>query len=114
VILDGVGGDLGTAAFDLIEEGGRFSAHGTPSGSFAALGADEVESRGITVTSIADLQYGGGDRTRLIAAALDEVEAGRAAPLIGQMFALGDASKAHMAIESRETIAKTILVPGEG
>jgi NADPH2:quinone reductase len=111
VILDGVGGDLGAEAFGLIEDGGRFSAHGAPSGSFAVLARGEVKRRGVTVTSIADLQYGDGDRGRLTAAALAEVETGRATPLIGQVFALDDASKAHLAIESRETIAKTLLEP---
>ena len=35
VVLDGVGGTIGGEAFGLIADGGRFSAHGTPSGSFA-------------------------------------------------------------------------------
>jgi NADPH2:quinone reductase len=113
VILDGVGGHLGAAAFGLIRDGGRFSAHGTPSGSFAALAPAEVVRKEVTVTSIADLQYGPGDRARLLADALSEVQAGRATPLIGQVFALDDASKAHLAMESRETIAKTLLEPGD-
>jgi NADPH2:quinone reductase len=113
VVLDGVGGQLGTAAIGLLEDGGRVSAHGTPSGSFAVLGPDEARKRGVSVTSIADLQYGAGDRARLLTAALTELEAGRASPLIGQVFALADASKAHLAMESRETIAKTLLEPAE-
>jgi NADPH2:quinone reductase len=62
------------------------------------------------VTTLADLQYGAGDRARLLAAALGEVRAGRIEPLIGQTFSLADASKAHMAIEARETVAKTLLL----
>ena len=105
-MLDGVGGAIGGEAFELIADGGQFSAHGTPSGSFALIDPSEAKRRGVTVTTIADLQYGEGDRSRL----LTEVGAGQLAPLVGQTFSLPHASKAHLAIESRETLAKTLLV----
>ncbi len=110
VILDGVGGQIGGEAFELLADGGRFSAHGAPSGSFAPIDSGTARSRGIAVTTIADLQYGAGDRGRLLAAALGEIRAGRMNPLIGQTFSLADAFKAHMAIEARETVAKTLLL----
>ena len=110
VVLDGVGGAIGGEAFGLIADGGRFSAHGTPSGSFALIDSAEAERRDVTVTTIADLQYGDGDRSRLLAAILAEIGAGQVAPLVGQTFSLAEASKAHLAIESRETVAKTLLV----
>jgi NADPH2:quinone reductase len=110
VVLDGVGGSIGAQGFGLIADGGRFSAHGTPSGSFAPINPDESEQRGVTVTTIGDLQYGEGDRSRLLKATLVEVGAGRLAPLVGQTFSLAEASKAHLAIESRETVAKTLLL----
>ncbi len=37
VVLDGIGGTIGGEAFGLIADGGHFSAHGTPSGSFARI-----------------------------------------------------------------------------
>ncbi|MGD0391925.1 MAG: zinc-binding dehydrogenase [Acidimicrobiales bacterium] len=110
VVLDGIGGTIGGEAFGLITAGGRMSAHGTPSGSFASIDPGESERRGVTVTTIADLQYGEGDRFRLLTAVLAEVGAGRLAPLVGQTFSLAEASKAHLAIESRETVAKTLLL----
>jgi NADPH2:quinone reductase len=110
VVLDGVGGAIGGDAFELIADGGRFSAHGTSSGSFAPIDRGESARRGVTVTSIADLQFGDGDRSRLLNAILAEVGAGKLAPLIGQTFSLAEASKAHLAIESRETVAKTLLL----
>jgi NADPH2:quinone reductase len=109
-VLDGVGGSIGAQGFGLIADGGRFSAHGTPSGSFAPINPDESEQRGVTVTTIGDLQYGEGDRSRLLKATLVEVGAGRLAPLVGQTFSLAEAAKAHLAIESRETVAKTLLL----
>ncbi len=110
LVLDGIGGTIGGEAFELIADAGRFSAHGTPSGSFASIDRGESERRGVTVTTLADLQYGEGDRPRLLTAVLAEVGAGRLAPLVGQTFSLHEASKAHLAIESRETVAKTLLL----
>ena len=111
LVLDGVGGRLGAEGFALMADGGRFSAHGTPSGSFAPIDPDQARQRGVTVTTIADLQYGEGDRSRLLDAVLAEVAADRVTPLVGQVLPLADASKAHQAMEARETLAKTLLVP---
>jgi NADPH:quinone reductase len=110
VVLDGVGGAIGAEAFELIADGGRFSAHGAPSGSFALIDPGEAACRGVTVTTIADLQFGNGERTRLLTGILGEVAAGRLAPLVGQTFSLAQAAKAHLAMESRETIAKSLLI----
>jgi NADPH:quinone reductase len=110
VVLDGAGGTIGGAAFGLVADGGRFSAHGTPSGSFAPIDPGESERRGVTVTTLPDLRYGEGDRSRLLTAVLAEVGAGRLAPFVGQTFSLAEAWQAHLAIESRETVAKTLLL----
>jgi NADPH2:quinone reductase len=110
VVLDGVGGNLGAEAFGLIADGGRFSAHGAPSGSFAPIDHGAAQGRGVAVTTIADLQYGEGDRARLLHAVLGEVESGRLAPMVGQTFSLAEASKAHLGMEARETVAKTLLL----
>jgi NADPH:quinone reductase len=111
LVLDGAGGALGAEGFALMADGGRFSAHGTPSGSFAPIDPDQSRRRGVTVTTIADLQYGEDDRSRLLVAVLAEVAAGRVTPLVGQVLPLADAAKAHQALEARETLAKTLLVP---
>ena len=110
VVLDGGGGPLGGEAFELIADDARFLAHGTPSGSFAPIDRGTARSRGVAVTTIADLQYGEGDRARLLHAVLGEVESGRLAPLVGQTFSLAQASKAHLGIEAREAMAKTLLL----
>jgi NADPH:quinone reductase len=112
VVLDGVGGPLGAAAFGLIADGGRFSAHGSTSGSFASIGRDEARRRKVRVSTIADLQYGPGERARLMRTALEELGQQRIAPLIGQTFPLPEAAAAHLAIEARQTIGKTLLLAG--
>ena len=112
VVLNGVGGALGAAAFDLVADGGRFSAHGSPSGSFAGIDADAARHRRVQVSTIRDLQYGAGDRSRLMKEVLGQLAERRIAPLIGQTFALAEAAKAHEAIVARRTVAKTLLLTG--
>lgn len=110
-VLDGVGGELGATAFGLVADYGRFSAHGSPSGSFTAIDAAAARARGITVTTIADLHYSAGDRARLMAGILTELAEGHLAPLIGQTYPLAEAPRAHAALAARATLAKSLLLP---
>ncbi|MGW6926462.1 zinc-binding dehydrogenase [Streptomyces sp. NPDC054950] len=109
VVLDGVGGELGLAAFPLTAEGGRFSAHGAPSGGFAAVDAAEAERRGVTLFGIGDVQFGDAEARRLTAHVLAEAAAGRLRPVIGARFPLTEAAAAHAAIEGRELVGKVVL-----
>jgi NADPH2:quinone reductase len=108
VVLDGAGGQLGRAAFEVTADGGRFSAHGLSDGGFAGLDAEEAERRGVMVQPIT--QHAPAEFRRLATAALAEAAAGRIAPLIGQTFPLACAADAHAAIEARTTVAKTLLL----
>jgi NADPH2:quinone reductase len=110
VVLDGVGGAIGGTAFGLVADGGRFSAHGSPSGSFAGIDQDAARQRRVRVGTIRDLQYGPGDRSRLMGDILRQLASRRISPRIGQTFSLADAAKAHEAIEGRRTVAKTLLL----
>jgi NADPH2:quinone reductase len=109
VVLDGVGGTLGATAFALIADGGRFSAHGAPTGGFAPLDAEEAERRGIALFGIQHYQYAPADIRRLTSAAFAEAAAGRLRPVIGEVFPLSDAAGAHAAIEGRELVGKVVL-----
>lgn len=109
VVLDGVGGELGLAAFPLTAEGGRFSAHGAPSGGFAAVDVAEAERRGVTLFGIEDVQFDGAEVRRLTAHVLAEAAAGRLRPVIGAQFPLTEAAAAHAAIEGRELVGKVVL-----
>jgi NADPH:quinone reductase len=109
VILDNVGGEVGEAAFEAIAPGGRFSAHGTPSGSFAEIDRDSAEARNVTITDIRAVQVSDADLARLTRAALDELAAGHLRPVIGQTFSLTRVADAHAAIETRAVFGKTLL-----
>jgi NADPH2:quinone reductase len=51
------------------------------------------------------------DNRALVEQALALAAAGRLRPVIGQRFPLGRAADAHRAIEARQTVGKTILIP---
>jgi NADPH:quinone reductase len=112
VVLDNIGGAVGEAAFALVAPGGRFSAHGTPSGRFAGVDPAEAERRGITVSGIGEVQLSPEEYRRLTAQALAEAAAGRITPLIGQTYPLAKAADAHAAIEARTVFGKTLLLVG--
>ncbi|MFF3687791.1 zinc-binding dehydrogenase [Streptomyces sp. NPDC002187] len=109
VVLDGVGGDMGLAAFPLAADGGRFSAHGAPTGGFAPVDPAEATRRGIKLVGIEDVQLPDDTYVRLAAKALAEAAAGRLRPVIGGTFPLERAADAHRAIESRELLGKVLL-----
>ena len=107
VVFDGVGGDIGLAAFGLLGAGGRFCPFGMASGRFAPVTPELAQDRQVSVRTGA-----GGTPAHLAALArmaLTEAAAGRLRPVIGQEFELADAARAHAAIEARQTIGKTLL-----
>ncbi|WP_020574212.1 zinc-binding dehydrogenase [Actinopolymorpha alba] len=110
VVFDGVGGEIGLAAFDLTAPGARFSAHGSPAGGFAVVDPVEAERRGVTVRGIEQVRFGPEDAKRLAERALTEAAAGRIKPVIGQTFPLERAADAHAAIEARAVTGKTLLL----
>jgi NADPH2:quinone reductase len=109
VILDGIGGQLGTAAFELAAPGARFCAYGTPGGGFADIDRDQAAAREVTLTGIEQVQLDPEESNRLVERAMAKAVAGSLRPLIGQRFALDHAGDAHRAIESRGVIGKTLL-----
>jgi NADPH2:quinone reductase len=107
VAFDGVGGEIGRAAFELLRPGGRLLVYGLAGGSFTAVSDEEAAVRGVSVIRGAPLTP--AQMVELIRAALAETAAGRLHPVIGQTFALEDAAAAHAAIEARATVGKTLL-----
>lgn len=107
VVLDGAGGDIGTAAYQLVRPGGRFLAYGSSAGEFATT---EPPRAGVTVVPILDIGKG-VDRPAAVAEMLAKAVAGTITPLVGQTFPLDKAVAAHEAIEARQTVGKTLLLP---
>jgi NADPH2:quinone reductase len=112
VALDGVGGALGRAAFELVRPGGRYLPFGMAGGGWADVPEEEAAARGVSVVR-------GGRPTpaasaRRSAEALGLAAAGELRPVVGQTFPLGRAADAHAAMEARGTLGKTLLLPHPG
>ena len=112
VVLDGVGGELGRAAMELLGPGGRLLLFGFASGSATEVTTRDLMAKGLTATWAIPraLRRPGGLR-ELETRALAEAAAGRLVPLVGRRFPLAEAAAAHEALESRATEGKTVLVP---
>jgi NADPH:quinone reductase len=107
VVFDGVGGEVGRAAFGLLGAGGRFCPFGMASGSFAPVPPGLAAERGVSVPPGAGASA--EELAELVRTVLAEAAAGRIRPVIGQEFELAAAAAAHAAIESRATVGKTLL-----
>jgi NADPH2:quinone reductase len=107
VAFDGVGGDVGRAAFDLLGPGGRFCPFGMASGSFAPVSLDLAREHQVTISQGAAASP--AEQAALVRTALAQAAAGRIRPVIGQTLELERAADAHAAIEARATTGKTLL-----
>ncbi|MEV6522752.1 zinc-binding dehydrogenase [Longispora sp. NPDC051575] len=107
VVFDGVGGEIGRAAFGLLGRGGRMFTYGLASGAWADIPAAEAAERGVTVH--AGSLGGPAEMRAFTLDALGEAAAGRLRPLIGQRFPLEKAADAHAAMGARATVGKTLL-----
>ncbi len=107
VVFDGVGGDIGLAAFGLLAAGGRFCPFGMASGTFAPVTPELARARQVTIQAGAAASP--EELALLVRTALAEAAAGRLRPVIGQEFELAAAASAHAAIEARRTVGKTLL-----
>ncbi|GGZ46276.1 oxidoreductase [Streptomyces inusitatus] len=112
-VLDGVAGEKGRAAFELLAEGGRYVSIGASSREDFLPDEAELKARRVTFIDALALLLEGqdapADEARALAAAAD----GTMVPSV-QAFPLSRAAEAHAALEARETTGKVVLVPDAG
>lgn len=112
VVLDGVGGEVGRAALELLGVGGRMLMFGYASGEPTRITTQDLIPNGLTVSWLIGprlLQRAGGLRP-LETRALEAAARGELVPAV-QTFPLAEAPAAHIALESRATTGKVVLVP---
>lgn len=112
VALDGVGGEVGRAAFDLVAPGGRLVIIGYTSGTVVRVDAGDVLGRGVAVTGAigARMFARPGGIQALAEEAVALLAAGEWRPAL-TTYALTDAAEAHRALVARETTGKVVLIP---
>lgn len=110
VVLDGVGGELGTAAFAAVADGGRFFGYGAPTGNFSTVDAAEANRRDVTVLGLEQFARARARMVEYAGRALAALAAGDLTVHIGATFPLASAAAAHAALESRAVLGKVVLV----
>jgi NADPH:quinone reductase len=108
VVFDGVGGQIGRSAFELLGSGGRMLSYGLASGKFTQVADSEAQARGVTMSR--GVPVSPDEAVQVTRSALAEASSGSLRAVIGQRFPLEAAADAHRAIESRATTGKTLLV----
>jgi NADPH:quinone reductase len=113
VVLDGVGGDAGRAALDLLDLGGRFLLFGWSAGTATEIRTEDIVAKGLTVRMAVGMhlieRYHGGMRA-LESFALDRAASGAWQAVVTR-FPLEKAAEAHLALENRGTTGKAVLIP---
>lgn len=110
LVFDGVGGQIGRTALDLVADGGRFVAHGAAGGSMTSAPEDARRERGLTVLGMRGMAPDPEALRRLSQEAIALAEAGHLRATIGQTFPLEGAADAHALIEARAAVGKTLLL----
>lgn len=110
VVFDGIGGQIGRAAFEMTAYAGRFSIHGASSGDLTQIDPMEANAKGIKVIGVEQLFDFAPNQVRWAEQMMAKAAAGILRPIIGQTFPLERAADAHAAIEGRATTGKTLLL----
>ena len=108
VLLDGTGGAIGRALFDRMSPGGRVVLFGWSSGKPFSFGVWDLFRLGVTVSCAIGARiatWPGGMRS------LETAALARPWVPVVTTFPLADAADAHVAMESRRTVGKTVLIP---
>jgi NADPH2:quinone reductase len=104
VVLDGVGGEVGRALYERLVPGGRLVRYGWSSGEQNSY--DDPDRRVIDLLGPSIMDRLAELECRSLAAAAD----GSLVPHVGSVFPLADAAAAHLAIETRASTGKVVLV----
>jgi len=113
VVFDAVGRDSITASIACLSVQGHLVSFGQASGHIEPLDVAGLAARSITISRPNFAHY--TDTPQKVRSITDRLFTAHAKGQIRfaprQRFALGDAAEAHRALEARETVGSTILIP---
>jgi NADPH2:quinone reductase len=107
VVLDGVGGEVGRQAFELLGTGGRILMFGWSGGGPVEITTADLMRRGLSATWAIGPKLMRRLR-ELESSALHHTIEGLWVPMV-TTFPLAKAADAHRALENRETVGKVVL-----
>jgi NADPH2:quinone reductase len=108
VVLETVGGETAAQAYKLLPPFGRMVLYGYASGEPAAITTTDLFAVGAELIPLS-LAYNERLLPELARRAFEL--AGELKTVIGEVYPLADAAKAHRALEDRSSVGKLILVP---
>ena len=110
-IFDGIGGAVSAPLTARLGPGGRYLPHGTASGTWGDIDAAGLAARRITTIPLTAIASEPRELYDLVEEALRRASDGTLRPTVGQTFPLERAADAHVAMEARLALGKTLLVP---
>jgi len=114
VVYESIGLSTYEKSMDCISNFGTLVNFGNASGPIPAIEPLELMRKGSLALSRPTLFNYTADQTMRLKAAgdlFDVVSSGKVKIEIGQTFALADTAKAHTALEGRQTMGSTVLLP---
>lgn len=114
VVYDSVGRDTFMASLDCLRSRGLMVSYGNASGPVDPIAPLELSKRGSLFLTRPTLFHYTAERNSLLRSArelFDLVSRSVLKVQIGQTFALRDTARAHEALESRQTVGATVLLP---
>ncbi len=114
VVYDGVGKATFPGSLDCLKPMGMFVSFGNASGPIEAFNILLLQTKGSLFATRPTLVHYGAKREDMVSMAknlMDVVAKGAVKIPIKQTYALKDAAKAHIDLESRKTVGSTVLIP---
>ena len=114
VVYDGVGKDSWSASLSSLKRRGMMVSYGNASGAVPPISLLELSRAGslfATRPTLFDYIVTREELDHVSTRLFDRMQWGVVRAHIGQRYALSDVAAAHRALEARETVGSTILVP---
>ena len=114
VVYDGVGKDSWSASLACLKRRGLMVSYGNASGAVPPIALLDLMRGGslyVTRPTLADYIATPEDLAHIAERLFERMRRGVVKAHIGQRHALGDAADAHRALEARQTLGSTILLP---